>query len=43
MTENWGGRELTSEAQNTEGHAELIHHVKIYGWTSSDGRKEYSP
>jgi hypothetical protein len=42
MTEDWGGRELTNEAQNTEGETELIHHVKIYGWTSSKGQEEYS-
>jgi hypothetical protein len=42
MTEDWGGRELTSEAQNTEGETELIHHVKIYGWTSPEGNKEYN-
>jgi len=34
MTEEWGGWELTSEAQSDE--SELLNHVKVYCWKGSE-------
>jgi len=37
MSDNWGGSELTSEAQSEE--SELINHVKVYCWKGSEFQK----
>ena len=39
FTEEWGGYELSSEPQGSEG--KLVHHVKVYGWPTKDGSKPY--
>ena len=42
FTEEWGGNELSSEPQSTDGAVKLLNHVKVYGWPSSSGVKAYT-
>jgi len=42
FTEEWGGKELSSEPQYTDGAVKLLNHVKVYGWPSSSGVKAYT-
>jgi hypothetical protein len=38
MTDAWAGSEL-SERLGCESHGELVHHLKLYGWTEEWARK----
>lgn len=40
MTEEWAGDELTTVPRAEDGSTELVHHLKIFGWTS-DKKKEF--
>lgn len=41
LTEEWGGDELSSRAQTTDGSTRLVHHVKLYGWPTPEGSGAY--
>jgi Immunity protein 32 len=42
MTEDWGGGDLSSTAQVTDGATRVVHHVKLYGWPTSEGKLAYA-
>ena len=41
MTEDWGGGDLSSKPQATDGVTRVVHHVKLYGWPTSEGKTVY--
>ena len=43
MTADWGGRELSSEAQATDRTTRVVHHVILYGWPTSAGKRACTP
>ena len=39
MTEAWGGDGELTEIEGSENQGQLIHHLKLYGWTDEWAKK----
>ncbi len=40
ITEAWGGSGELTEAQGCETEGQLVHHLKLYGWTDEWAKKK---